>query len=324
VASAQQERPGILGALLFYSLICDSVYNPPMNRRTFLETSIATAVLTSLPTKSFAATHQIEKVGVQLYSVRELMKSEFEGTIAKVAAIGYKEVEFAGLFNHSPKDVRAILDKDGLTAPSSHVGYDIVEGHWPETIEAATIMGQSYIVCPWIPEDARKQPDGYKRIAELFNKAGEASNKAGIKFAYHNHTWEFEPIPLLGGKRPYDFLLENTDPKLCNMEMDLCWAEVAGQDPVSYFNRYPGRFPLVHVKDMKKLPTPSGDNAVLTKLDTLQADMTDVGSGVIDWKKIFASADKAGIKHFIVENDWPKDALASLANSYAYLSKLRF
>jgi sugar phosphate isomerase/epimerase len=295
-----------------------------MNRRTFLETSIATAVLTSRPSKSFAATHQIEKVGVQLYSVRDLMKSDFEGTISKVAAIGYKEVEFAGLFNHSPKDVRAILDKDGLTAPSSHVGYDIVESHWPETIEAAKIMGQSYIVCPWIPDDARKQPDGYKRIADVFNKAGEASNKAGINFAYHNHTWEFQPSPLLGGKRPYDFLLDSTDPKFCNMEMDLCWIVVAGQDPVSYFNRYPGRFPLVHVKDMKKLPKPSDDNTVLTKLDTLEADMTDVGSGVIDWKRIFSNADKAGIKHFIVENDWPKDALASLTNSYTYLSKLRF
>jgi len=295
-----------------------------MNRRTFLETSIATAVLTSLPSKSFAATHHIEKVGVQLYSVRELMKSDFEGTIAKVAAIGYKEVEFAGLFNHAAKDVRAMLDKDGLTAPSSHVGYDVVQNHWPETIEEAKTIGQSYIVCPGIPENARKQEDGYKRVAEVFNKAGEASNKAGIRFAYHNHTWEFEPTPLLGGKRPYDFLLDNTDPKLCSMEMDLCWASVAGQDPVSYFHRYPGRFPLVHVKDMKKLPKPSADNTVLTKLDTLESDMTDVGAGVIDWKRIFASADLAGIKHFIVENDWPKDALASIANSYAYLSKLGF
>jgi len=295
-----------------------------MNRRTFLETSIATAVLTSLPSKSFAATHQIETLGVQLYSVRNLMKSDFEGTIAKVAAIGYKEVEFAGLFNHSPKDVRAILDKNGLTAPSSHIGYDIVENHWPETIEAAKIIGQSYIVCPGIPDDLRKQPDGYKRIAEQFNKAGEASNKAGIHFAYHNHTWEFQTTPLLRGKCPYDFLLESTDPKLANMEMDLCWAMVAGQDPVSYFNRYPGRFPMVHVKDMKNLPKPSADKTVLTKLDTLKADMSDVGSGDIDWKKIFASADKAGIKHFFVENDWPKDAFVSITNSYTYLAKLRF
>jgi len=295
-----------------------------MNRRTFLEASIATAVLTSLPSKSFAATHEIEKVGVQLYSVREAMKTDFEGSIAKVAAIGYKEVELAGLFNHSAKDVRAILDKNGLAAASSHVGYDIVDKHWPEAIETAQTLGQSYIACPWIPEDQRKDADGYKRIAEVFNKAGETSNKAGIKFAYHNHTWEFQTTPLLGGKCPFDFLLESTDPKLVNMEMDLCWAMVAGQDPVSYFNRYPGRFPMVHVKDMKNLPKPSADKAVLTKLDTLKADMADVGSGDIDWKKIFASADKAGIKHFFVENDWPKDAFASITNSYTFLAKLRF
>ena len=294
-----------------------------MNRRTFLETSIATAVLTSLPSKSFAATHDVEKVGVQLYTVRDAMKSDFEGTIAKVAAIGYKEVEFAGLFNHSPKGVRAILDKNGLTAPSSHIGYDIVEKQWPETIEAAKIIGQSYIVCPWIPEELRKQPDGYKRIAELFNKAGETSSKAGIKFGYHNHTWEFQPVPLLGGKRPYDFLLDSTDPKLFNMEMDICWLVVTGQDPVSYFNRYPGRFPLVHVKDMKKLPVIS-EGTDVSKLPHLDVDMTDVGSGVIDWKKIFANADKAGIKHYFVEHDSPKDGFASITNSYGYLSKVRF
>jgi len=280
--------------------------------------------MTSLATRGFAATHRIEKVGVQLYTVRDLMKSDFEGTIAKVAAIGYKEIEFAGLFDHSAQDVRAILDRNGLTAISSHVGYDIVKSHWPETIAAAKVLGQSYIVCPWIPDELRKEADGYKRVAEVFNEAGEASNKAGIKFAYHNHTWEFEPSPLLSGKRPYEFLLDAMDPKLCNMEMDLCWAEVAGQDPVAYFTRYPGRFPLVHVKDMNKLPERSADNALPTKLDNLEDDMTDVGSGVIDWKRIFASADKAGIKHFIVEHDWPKDAFASLNNSFAYLSKLRF
>jgi hypothetical protein len=137
-----------------------------MNRRTFLESSVATAFFASLPGKTFAATHQIEKVGLQLYTVRDFMKSDFEGTIAKVAAAAYKEVEFAGLFNHSPKGVRAILDKDGLTAPSCHVGYDVVEKQWPETIEAAKIMGQTFIVCPGIPDAQRKQPDGYKRVAE--------------------------------------------------------------------------------------------------------------------------------------------------------------
>ena len=294
-----------------------------MNRRTFLETSIATAVMTSLPAKSFAATHKIEKVGVQLYTVRDAMKADFEGTIAKVAAVGYKEVEFAGLFNHSPKEARAILDKNGLVAPCSHIGYDLVEKHWPETLEAAKIIGQTYIVCPGIPEEPRKLPDGYKHVAEVFNKAGEASNKAGIKFGYHNHTWEFQPSPQLSGKRPYDFLLDSTDPKLLHMEMDICWLSVAGLDPISYFDRYPGRFPLVHVKDMKKLPKIS-EGADVTKLGPIEVDMTDVGSGVIDWKRIFANSDKAGIKHYFVEHDSPKDPFASITNSYNYLSKLRF
>jgi len=294
-----------------------------MNRRTFLESSIAAAVLTSLPGKSFAATHQIAKVGLQLYTVRDVMGRDFEGTIAKVAAVGYKEVEFAGLYNHSAKDVRAILDKNGLTAPSSHVDYEVVEKHWPETIEAAKIIGQTYVVCPGIPGAQQKQADGYKRVAELFNKAGETSSKSGITFAYHNHTWEFQPVSQLGGKRPFDFLLDSTDPKFCNIEMDIGWLSVAGQDPVSYFNRYPGRFPLVHVKDMSKLPKISADTDV-SKLPHQEIEIADVGSGLIDWKKVFASADKAGIQHYFVEHDSPKDAFASITNSYDYLSKLRF
>lgn len=279
--------------------------------------------MTTFPSKTFAATHQIAKVGLQLYTVRDAMKNDFEGTIAKVAAVGYKEVEFAGLFDHSPKDTRAILDKNGLTAPSSHVGYDVVEKQWPETIDGAKIVGQSYIVCPGIPDQVRKQPDGYKRIAELFNKAGETADKAGLKLAYHNHTWELLPDPLLGGKRPYEFLLDSTDPKFCNIEMDIGWLSVTGQDPVSWFDRYPGRFPLVHVKDMKKLPKISADTD-LSKLPHQDSEIADVGSGVIDWKRIFASADKAGIQHYFVEHDSPKDAFASIANSYNYLSKLRF
>jgi sugar phosphate isomerase/epimerase len=198
------------------------VYNPGMKRRTFIETSVATAVLASLPTKTFAETHKIAKVGVQLYTVRDAIKTDFAGTIGKVAAIGYKEVEFAGYYDHSPKDVRAILEKDGLTAPACHVGYDVVEKKWPETLEAAKTIGQQYVVCPWIDEKQRNSPDGYKRAAELFNKAGEASKKAGIQFAYHNHYFEFEPDKNLGGKFPYDFLLESTDPQLVKMEMDLC------------------------------------------------------------------------------------------------------
>lgn len=301
------------------------MYNPTMNRRTFIETSIAAGVLASFPSRTPAATHEIAKVGVQLYSVRDAMKTDFSGTIAKVASIGYKEVEFAGYFNHSPSDVRAILDKNGLAAPSCHVGYDVVEKKLPETIDAAHTIGHSFIVCPWIEVKLRQAPDGWKQVVQLFNKAGETCKKAGIQFGYHNHTFEFMPDPNLGGKMPYDFLLENTDANLVKMEMDLCWISVAGQDPVSYFSRYPGRFPLVHVKDVKEIPkaTPGKTDEFLNT-DFEKKEMTEVGSGVIDWKRIFSHADQAGIQHYFVEHDAPNDPFASIAGSYKYLAALRF
>jgi sugar phosphate isomerase/epimerase len=296
-----------------------------MNRRTFIESSVATGFLASFSKTAFGATHRIEKVGVQLYTVRDLMKTDFAGTIGKVASIGYKEVEFAGYFEHSPSDIRAILDKDGLTAPSCHVSMDIVQNHWPETLEAAHAIGQTFIVCPWIDEKERKTADGWKHVVEIFNKAGEASQKAGIQFAYHNHWWEFGPNAALGGKLPYDYLLESTHPKLMKMEMDLGWASVAGQDPVAYFKRYPGRFPLVHVKDFKSLPhIPPDQLATYSSHKLEEEDMTAPGSGVIDWKRIFSYSDLAGIQHYFLEHDVPKDPWATLADGYKYLSNLRF
>jgi sugar phosphate isomerase/epimerase len=294
-----------------------------MNRRTFIESSLAAGALASLPTKSLGATYRIEKVGVQLYTVRDAMKADFDGTLGKVAAIGYKEVEFAGYFNHSPKDVRASLDKLGLSAPSVHVGPDIVRNHVPEAIEAAKIIGHKYIVCPWVDEADRKSPDGYKIVAESFNKAGETCKKAGIQFAYHNHNFEFSPAASLNGQLPYDFLLAKTDPNNVKMEMDLCWIIVGGQDPVKYFQRYPGRFPLVHVKDISKLPDPAAAKAGPLSMDEIETTMTAAGSGAIDWKRIFAHADEAGIKHYFFEDDKPKDPFAILADSYKYLSQLQ-
>src|SRR6266446_7765881 len=163
-----------------------------MHRRTFIGTSIAAAVAASRPAWP-AEAHRIERAGLQLYTVRDLIKKDFDGTIAKVAEIGYKEVEFAGYYGRSPQDVRAILEKDGLTSPSTHVGYDIVEKKWGETLDTAHTIGHAFVVCPWVEPSQRKEPDGCKRAAALFNKAGEAAQKAGIQFAYHNHAFEFEP-----------------------------------------------------------------------------------------------------------------------------------
>jgi sugar phosphate isomerase/epimerase len=289
-----------------------------MNRRTFIESSIATAVVTATANSTWgaASVHHIDRVGLQLYTVRELMKQDFEGTVAGVAKIGYKEVEFAGYFDHQPKDIRAILDKLHLTAPSEHVSYEVVQNKWPETLDSAHVVGHNFIVCPSIDEAERKKAAGYKKAAELFNRAGAASKKAGIQFAYHNHSWEFVPLADGDGKFGYDILLSETDPKLVKMEMDLCWITIAGQDPLTYFNRYPGRFPLVHVKDWTKGPD--------GKMGEKDGHMADVGGGAIDWKRLFAQSKKAGIEHYFVENDEPTSPIEDLRKSYTYLHDLRF
>ncbi len=292
-----------------------------MNRRTFLEaaTTITAATLFTSRLGWAAGDHKIEKIGVQLYTVRDEMKADFEGTIAKVAQIGYKEVEFAGYFGRTGQQVRDVLDKNGLSAPSTHVQYDELDDKFPSVIETSKTIGLKYIVCPWIPEELRKSADIWKQASEKFNHAGEQSKKAGIQFAYHNHWFEFLPV---NGKLPYDELLKECDANLVKMEMDLCWITVAGADPLKYFDRNPGRFPLVHVKDMKKLPPVSAAGGQDFG-DSLK-DMTAVGSGIIDWKKIFLQSDKAGIKHYIVEHDKPENPFESITSSYQYLNKLRW
>ncbi len=292
-----------------------------MNRRTFLETATTVTAATLLASRfGWAADeHRIERVGVQLYTVRDQMKEDFDGTIAKVAQIGYKEVEFAGYFGRTAQQVRAVVDKNGLTAPSTHVQYDELDEKFPSVIETSKTIGMDYIVCPWIPEELRKSPDIWKRASEKFNRCGEQTKKAGIQFAYHNHWFEFLPV---NGKLPYDQLLADCDADLVKMELDLCWITVGGGDPIKYFNLYPGRFPLVHVKDIKKLPAVSESGT--QDFGSSLKEMTEVGSGVIDWKKIFAHSEKAGIKHYIVEHDNPKQPFDSIRISYEYLNKLRW
>ncbi len=258
-----------------------------------------------------ASEYRIERIGVQLYTVRDALAKDFEGTLARVAKIGYKEVELAGYLadlknlNPAPKKARQILDSNGLAAPSTHVPYALLSAeNWPHVIEASEILGHKYIVNPGIDPELRKTAEGWKRAAAIFNRAGKESARSGIQFAYHNHVVEFEQVD---GQLPYEILLSECDSKLVKMEMDLGWAHEAGADPLQYFAKHPGRFPLVHVKDFDA-----------------NKEMTDVGKGVIDWKAIFAKADLAGIKHYFVEFDNPKDPFASIQASYEYLEKLRF
>ncbi len=296
-----------------------------MNRRTFLQAATAAGAASFFAHDAFGQQGRIDRVGLQLYSVRDLMKQDMPGTLAKVAAIGFKEVEFAGLFDRPAKEVRAMLDRNGLTTPASHVDWNTVGKNLPAALETAQTLGQQFVIIPYLTDEDRKQPDVYKRLADLLNRAGAESAKAGILMAYHQHGFEFVPSPDLGGQMPYDYLLANTDPKLVKMELDLCWITAAEQDPIAYFKKYRGRFPLVHVKDWLKDGKPATPYAGALGPDTrFTGNMANVGQGSIDWKGIFAQAGTGGVRHFIVEHDNPKDPLVDLAGSFKYVQSLRF
>src|SRR5438876_10162370 len=279
------------------------------SRRDFAKTLSAAAVgyalrpLASSP-QALAPKRKLDRIGLQLYTVRHQMEKDVEGTIARVAATGYREVEFAGYFGKSPRDVRALLDHHGLASPSSHVS--LAPDQWRAALEAAPVVGHRYLVIAWIPAEERRTLDDYKRWAERLNRAATEAKAAGLEFAYHNHDFEFAP---LDGKLPYDVLLAETDPKLVQLELDLYWIVKAGQAPLAYFARWHGRFPMVHVKDSAGPP---------------DHKMTAVGAGKIDFRKIFAQSDQAGIRHYFVEHDNPDDPFASIRASYDYLQRLAF
>ena len=247
-------------------------------------------------------TASLGNIGVQLYTVRELMRRDFEGTLSQVAQIGFREVEFAGYFGRTPQQVRLVLDRAGLTAPGSHIDINLLERDWQRTIADARVMGHRYLIVAWTPAERRRTLDDWRRIGELFTRAGEAAQREGVTFAYHNHDFEFAPLE---GRLPFDVLLESSDPRYVKIEMDLFWIRKGGQDPLAYFERWPGRFPCVHVKDM-----------------AAGGQMVDVGAGVIDWRGLLSRRRQAGIEHYFVEHDEPAEPMASIRAGYEYLHRL--
>src|ERR1051325_1051274 len=220
-----------------------------MNRRSFakhllLGAAGAVCLLKSDAVNAVTGKRKLSKIGVQLYTVRRELEADFEGTLARVASLGYREVEFAGYYKKTPAEVKAILARVGLEAPSAHFQSVVASGGVQEAIGAAKVIGHKYLVYAWLPPEERKSLDDYKRLAERLNRAGEECRSAGIQFGYHNHDFEFAPME---GRIPYDLILENTDARLVKMELDLYWITKGGQTPLAYFRKYPGRFPLVHV-----------------------------------------------------------------------------
>ena len=287
------------------------------DRRSFLATlgAAAVALAAKRPESIVLPAHKLKKVGIQLYTVRDQMKQDLPGTLAHIAQIGYKEVEFAGYFGRKPNEIRRILAKNKLSAPSSHVPYPTDWKAWSQTLADAKTAGHQYVVVAWTPDEMRTRPGGFKAVADDFNKAGAAARKAGLRFAYHNHDYELKSAADGGSDElPFDTLLKNTDPKLVTYEMDLYWMVKGGADPIDYMKKYPGRFTLVHVKDATAAP---------------ERNMANVGSGTIDFPKIFAyDADHGShIAHAFVERDDATslpDPFAAVKASYDYLAKMNY
>ena len=250
---------------------------------------------------------QLNRIGIQLYTVRRDLSRDVEGTLARLAEIGFREVEFAGYPQGTGASLRAILDRHRLTAPSSHVSLQATRTDWERTLDEAATVGQRYIVVAWLDAGERKTIDDWKRIAALFNRAAETAQSWKIRFAYHNHDFEFAAID---GKLGYDVLLGETDPKLVGFEMDLYWITKGGKDPLEYFAKYPGRFPMLHIKDMDA---------------TARKGFAEVGKGIIDFRRILKRARQAGVKHYFYEQDvTPGSPFESAQVSYDYLKGLRF
>ena len=244
----------------------------------------------------------LDRIGLQLYTVRSLMAEDVAGTLDEVAAVGYEEVEFAGYFGNRPAEVRGWLDGAGLAAPAAHVGIEDLTGAGLDaSIGSASVLGHRWLVLPWIGEEMRT-PDGYRRLAETLNSAGAATSRAGLRVAYHNHAFEFDALDE-DGVTGYELLLEHLDPALVDLEIDFHWSAVGGADSAALLGEHPGRFALCHAKDV-----------------TADGRMADVGAGEIDWQGLFALSGTAGLRHFFVEHDRPGDPLASIEASYRYLS----
>lgn len=267
---------------------------------------------------SETTTESAKTVGLQLYTLRDLMAGDPEGILKKVADIGYKEVESFGyadgkFFGKTPAEYAVLLKDLGLSEPSGHyttgktmpgVKGTLMNG-WQQAVDDAAAIGQKYMVCAYLFPEERTKLDDYKQFADLFNKSAEMCKAAGIQFCYHNHDFEFKTMD---GQVPYDVLLNGTDKDMVQLEVDLYWATFAGQDPVAMFKAHPGRFPLWHVKDMEKTP---------------ERAFAPVGTGSIDFQRIFDAKDTAGMKYYFVEQDVCKlPPLESIAISYKNLEKM--
>ena len=295
-------------------------------RRSFLQkVSLAGAAAflsPSLVTTALAESAKVSKIGIGLFTLREQLTADVKATIEQVAKIGYNQVEtyygypgkyeVKGFWGLEPQDFNTLLKANGLTSPSGHYNVTeflsssddkVLKSH----IETAATVGQKYFVIPALPTNIRANGtlDDYRRMASKFNQAAELCQKSGLKLAYHNHNFEFKDQG--NGATGYEILLAETDAKLVGFELDIFWAVNAGLNPVDMFKKNPGRYKMFHVKDMDK---------------TDKAVFVEVGSGSIDFKRIFDASKLAGVDYIFTEQDIIRKApYESIAESYNYIKK---
>lgn len=272
-----------------------------MTRRTFIQNAALTAAGASLATSSAWATvgsKYKNKIGLQLYTLRDIIKQDPKAVMKMVADLGYNEVETydyedGDLFGMKAKDFGNYAKSLGIKVRSGHYKTGQITpdkkgtliNDWERAVSDAKEIGQDYMIIGWLEPAERKTMDDYKKVIELVNKGAEVCQKYGVRIGYHNHEFEFTKID---GQVPYDLMLQQFDKNLISMELDLYWVHYSNLNPLDYFEKYPGRFEQWHVKDMDK--TDRKRNA-------------DIGTGTIDFKAIFANAKKSGMKHFYIEQE---------------------
>jgi sugar phosphate isomerase/epimerase len=249
---------------------------------------------------------KIKNVGVQLYSFRKQMDADAMGTLKQIASLGFKQIESAKsnkghYYGLTAREMKQACKDLGMTLSSGHVHID---DKWKQTMDEAAESGQQYLICSSMPANGQTV-DNYKKTAELFNKAGEDCKKLGIKFGYHNHEYEFESN---NGQILYDVLLDNTEADLVHMEMDLGWVIVGGKNPLDYFNKYPGRFPLWHLKDM----------------DIVKKHSVEFGKGALDIMAMLKNRKQSGLDiMFIEQEEYASTAIESMRDNMEYLKKIK-
>jgi sugar phosphate isomerase/epimerase len=278
-----------------------------MDRREFIQKSaLAASVAMVLPSFSFAET---KKIGLQLYSLRDIIMKDVSGVLKQVAGFGYNELEAYSygdgkVLGLPVADVSKMVNDLGMKMPSGHYVLSHF-ANWEKAVNDAKILGHENMIIAYLQEGERKSIDDYKKICEQINKQAEVCKKYGIRMGYHNHDFEFKPTD---GQIPYHVMLKELDPKLVGMELDLFWVTYANHDPLKLFKEHSGRFEQWHVKDMSKTDR---------KLNA------DVGTGVIDFKPIFAKAKESGMKHFYIEQEtYPVSSIESVKACAANIKSL--